>query len=70
MQQMHEVRVPADSKPMTAFVPLVGHLSSRRGTANWEADSSTMGRRHQLLDAPGESLAARPDAAQKDERKQ
>jgi hypothetical protein len=67
---MHKVLLQAGGKWVTVFVPPRGGPIIRRGTTKSEAEGSTMGRTHHLLDAPGESLAARPDAAKNGERKQ
>jgi hypothetical protein len=67
---MHKVLPRARGKWVAVFVPPRGGLIIPPRYRKTEADGSTMGRRHHLLDAPGESLAARPDAAKKGERKQ
>jgi hypothetical protein len=51
------------------WYPVWGPYDPAEAHAGGEADSSTMGRTDQLLDAAGEILAARPDAAEKDEGK-
>jgi hypothetical protein len=70
MQQCTRFLRSADSKWITVlWYPVWGPYDPAEAHAGREADSSTMGHRDQLLDAAGEILAARPDAAKKDEGK-